>query len=424
MARITIVEDDPSVGRLLRRVLSEDDHESVIFTDGLSAFDALIKEPLTGNHNPDMVILDVNLPKLSGFDIARALRQHPERGHIPILMLSAQGDRNSQLRGLDYADDYLTKPFDPDILLARITVLLRRQGERSAPAINRPVDSLVAEMVRHYRIEALIGRGGMGVVYKARDTRLASDVALKFITTGFEDDNHQRRFIREARAANRLENPHICTVYTVDESEEGHLFMVMPYLEGQTLADYLQQYKHYNPPMLLSRVREVILQVADGLAIAHAAEIVHRDVKPSNIFLETSGRVRLLDFGVAKWKVSPEASIAQHVHPDGSSQNLFMGTLLYMSPEQALSNQCDAHSDMWSLGNVLYEMLTGKNPFHREGGGFAGLIHAITQENPAPLQGQAAVFNPIIARMLHKNPLERFASMQVLKEHLQMLELS
>lgn len=415
MSYIVIVEDERHVARLIERILSDHAYQTHVYSDGIIALKNLtITEPY-----PDALIIDVNIPSLNGFELAKALRQQPKPllADIPIMMLTAQSSRESQLKGLEYADDYLTKPFDHDILLARVAALLRRKRGRSPILPSREVDMLVGETVRQYRIDSLVGRGGMGLVYKAYDSRLDREVALKFITTGFEDAQHQERFIREAQAASRLETPHICTVYTVEESEEGFLFMVMPYLVGQTLDSYLHRQDSY-PVMPLERICDIMIQLCRGLATAHKAGIIHRDIKPSNIFLEKSGRVRLLDFGVAKWKSSDGmASMAP-----SSSQNVFMGTLAYMSPEQALSNQASFLSDVWALGVVLYELLTGRNPFS-QGQGFASLISMIIQENPRALPTEVAIFQPIIDRLLQKKPVDRYKDLALLEQDIDQLVL-
>lgn len=416
MSYIVIVEDERHVARLIERILADHAYQTDSYNDGLMALKYLTMTDM----QPDAVIVDVNIPSVNGFELAKALRQQPKPAlaNVPILMLTAQTSRESQLKGLEYADDYLTKPFDHDIFLARVAALLRRQRGQAHHPPKRDVDNLVGETVRQYRIDSLLGRGGMGLVYKAYDTRLDREVALKFITTGFEDTQHQERFIREAQAASRLETPHICTVYTVEESVEGFLFMVMPYLEGQTLDNYLHQHKGY-PVMALERICDIMIQLCRGLATAHKAGIIHRDIKPSNIFLETSGRVRLLDFGVAKWKTG-DTTMASVV--PGSSQNVFMGTLAYMSPEQALLNQTSFLSDVWSLGVVLYELLTGSNPFD-DGQGFASLISMIIQEDPVPLPAEVALFQPIIDRLLQKKPENRYRDLGFLEQDIDQLVL-
>jgi tetratricopeptide (TPR) repeat protein len=238
--------------------------------------------------------------------------------------------------------------------------------------LSQPGDQLVAELtgqlMQHHRVLELVGRGGMGVVYKAEDTRLGRLVALKFlppdVVAGIakEDDTpadqspHTRaleRFHREARAASALNHPNICTVHDIGESD-GQPFIVMEYLEGETLKTRLAD--EQPPPLRPSQVVNLALQIADGLIAAHAKGIIHRDIKPANIFVTTQGQVKILDFGLAK---RPSAGAADGSSGDNDSltaQGAAVGTFAYMSPEQARSKELDARSDVFSFGLVLYEL--------------------------------------------------------------------
>ena len=261
---------------------------------------------------------------------------------------------------------------------------------------------LPGKTISHYAIARRLGSGGMGVVYEAEDTRLGRRVALKFLPSDLEHDAQSlERFQREARAASALNHPNICTVYAIDEHERQH-FIVMELLEGQTLAQRIGR-----QPMELGLMLTLGIQIADALESAHAKGIVHRDIKPANIFVNVRGQAKVLDFGLAKIEGArrPAPGAPSQVETMAGREDLTVpgtavGTVAYMSPEQARGQPTDARSDLYSLGAVLYQMATGALPF--EGDTSAVIYEAILNRTPTPPTRLNGALPPELDRILDK----------------------
>lgn len=286
---------------------------------------------------------------------------------------------------------------------------------------------MIGRTISHYRILEKLGGGGMGVVYKAEDTRLHRTVALKFLTEDSDKDPAAlERFRREAQTASSLNHPNICTIYDIGE-EDGSAYIVMEYIDGKTLKHRIE-----GKAMRISEVLEIAVQIADALDAAHSRGIVHRDIKPANIFIASSGQVKVLDFGLAKY--TAESQSAKDTRVTGSmptagdphlltSPGVALGTIAYMSPEQALGEELDRRTDLFSLGIVLYEMATGRQAF--SGTTSAAVFNAILNRAPVPASQinprLPAKFQEILDKALEKDLKLRYQSASDFRVDLQRL---
>ena len=255
---------------------------------------------------------------------------------------------------------------------------------------------MIGQTISHYEITSKIGRGGMGVVYKARDLRLGRFVAMKFLPRSIDSQEEEKqRFILEAKAASSLDHPNICTIHEIDETIDGQMFIVMGYYEGETLKEKIDR-----GPMRGAEVLAVTRQVAQGLAKAAKEGIVHRDIKPANIMVTTDGVVKILDFGLARLSG----------HTKISAPGSRLGTAAYMSPEQIMGEELDHRSDIWSFGVVLYEMLCGRRPF--QGNQDVAVIYAVVNEEPEAPSAVSTAVRPelerVVIRALAKDRKDRY----------------
>ncbi len=269
---------------------------------------------------------------------------------------------------------------------------------------------MIGQTISHYKILQKLGEGGMGVVYKAHDTRLDRTVALKFFSSKLTVTEQARtRFMHEARAASALDHPNICTIYEIGESQDGQLFIVMPAYEGTPLSEIIQ-----NGPLAIGRAIGIAIEIADGLQAAHEKGIIHRDIKSSNIFITQKEKVKVMDFGLAR---STGMSMV-------TKTGMTIGTIPYMSPEQARGERVDHRTDIWSLGVILYEMVSGRLPFLSDYS--EALVYSILNEEPEPLTSLRShvpmELERIVVKCLQKDPSSRYQHIEDLAVDLMQLQ--
>jgi serine/threonine protein kinase/tetratricopeptide (TPR) repeat protein len=290
-----------------------------------------------------------------------------------------------------------------------------REVEAGRPSPREADLGLTGKTISHYHILEKLGSGGMGVVYKAEDTKLPRYVALKFLPEESSRDRQAlERFEREARATAALNHPHICTIYEIGE-HAGHPFIAMELLEGRTLKHHIAE-----KPLEIADFLDLAIQMADALDAAHSKGIVHRDIKPANIFVTVRGQAKVLDFGLAKTTKGPDLAVTGQSE---TQAGVVRGTLPYMSPEQLQGRPVDHRTDLFSLGVVMYEMATGQRPFHGETS--FDLTSSILRDSPRPLAQHRAdlpgALDRILERCLAKDPDGRYLSARELREALDRL---
>lgn len=334
-------------------------------------------------------------------DVLRCLARHaPQVVSRERIIQEVWGEAYVGEEVISHAVWELRRVFDDDARDPRYIQTIPRKGYRLVAEVLRPSGSAeprVGARINQYRIEEKLGNGAMGVVFKARDRRLKRTVALKFLAPELtRDETARRRFQREARLAAGLDHPSLATVHEIDETAESRQYIVTAFYGGGSLKDRLDR-----GPLDLREAVGIALQVARGLAEAHRHDIIHRDVKPANILLTESGAAKLVDFGIAK------LASGTRLTQTGSS----LGTPAYKSPEQSRGDEVDHRTDIWSLGVVLYEMFTGRQPFR--GGYEQAVVRSILEDEPAPLTDASGCELPaglerVVRRALEKDPEDRY----------------
>lgn len=416
MARILLVEDYPDLLELMNKMLVREHGSVETFMNGREAQERLKTEAF------DLIILDWDLPEVSGLEICKGFRT--AGGTTPILMLTGKKMIAEKEAAFDAgADDYLTKPFHPKELSARVKALLRRSQASQQATLSLGSDLVVgATLADRYEIIALVGHGSMGVVYKANHKFLNKSLAVKVLQPQLVVDKEKlARFQQEAKAVSSLDHPNIISLYDYGISKGGLPFLVMDYLEGESLAAILRREDHLE----VDRALALFIQACDALAHSHTRGVVHRDLKPSNLVLikEAVGgeKLKVVDFGIAKLIDDVEAQNLTHT---GEA----IGSPLYMSPEQCTGQDVDARSDIFSLGCVMYESLTGSPPF--VGTNMMDTLVKRLYESAKPLHEVRPslkfpeLLELVMTRVLAREANSRYQSMEELKAELVNVGLS
>ena len=367
---------------------------------------------LVESDTPDVILLDIMMPGMSGVDVLERVRRKWSRFQLPIIMVTGKDDSGSIVETLELgANDYIVKPVDFPVLLARLQAQLQVRNafsDTSRPAATPPA-TLVSVgpgylVAGKYRLREPLGTGGFGTVYRAIQIDLERDVALKVLSPQLAASPAAReRFRREGLSASRLKHPNVVQVLDFG-ADESLAFLVMEILQGVSLLEEICMFA----PLSLGRCAAILGPVLDALRAAHAQGVIHRDIKPSNIFLERTPQAevpKLLDFGIAR--VAMEAATGGTLTLDGS----ILGTPAYMAPERLRGDKYDGRSDVYSVGVMLYQMLTGHMPFETEGRDALAIIRVQLETEPQ----LPRVFRPelpveiehLTLRALGKEPAER-----------------
>jgi DNA-binding response OmpR family regulator len=429
LKRILVAEDDEANRQMLRTYLEKKRFEVTGVGNGLEVLEALDAAKENGS-SFDLILLDWMMPVLSGIDALRRLRPaHPD---LPVIMLTAVGGSEDVVGALELgADDYVTKPYDFGVLVARIEARIRRRTTPAAPVqLSGPREPGPGTIIdERYELLEQIGAGAFGVVYRARHLTLETHVAVKIlrsVTHGgtellspIDSQGHAQGvavseeamedFRREGVRACRIQHPNAVRVYDFGALPSGVPYLVMELLRGRSLEDELRA----TGRLSLRRAVEVILPVVDCLATAHDESLVHRDVKPANIFLHASSGgevVKLLDFGVAKLLDQGAAA----------TRDTIAGSPAYMAPERLRGRRYDGRSDIYAVGITLYELLTGEVPFRSDNPDVMAVALMQLRDTAVPpsqlVPGLPEAVDACLARFLEKDPEKRPGARQVIEQ--------
>ncbi|MBX9567456.1 MAG: protein kinase [Candidatus Obscuribacterales bacterium] len=408
MASILILDDSLELAMNMRAYLEQKGH-TVTETHSVAEAYAMLS-----SQDYDLLILDWDLPDGTGIDVCQGYR---DRGGLSgVLMLTGHNSQDDKVTGLTAgADDYLTKPVNIPEFGARIAALLRRVTINKRPEPPRAFDETLVghTFAGTYKIESVLGKGMMGIVYKASHTAIQRTAAIKILSARYEGVADRKRFEREAQAMNMLDHPSLIKIYEFGITEQNVPFIIMEYVEGSPLSLVLSKYKS----IPLKQALPLFIDICEGLEHAHTQSIIHRDLKPANIIISEDGkRAKILDLGLAK-------SIADETNDlKLTFAGEIFGSPFYMSPEQATNKALDLRSDIFSLGCVIYETLTGEVPF--PGYSFVDVTNAKLEGTPPSICNKfpdaefPARLDQVIQKSLEVKPAKRQNSVSELKQDL------
>ncbi|HXK09564.1 MAG TPA: protein kinase [Vicinamibacteria bacterium] len=400
-ATILVVDDLPANRDLMSRRLERSGFRVLTAASGPEALELIRRSPV------DLVLLDIMMPGMTGLDVLRAVRSTRATATLPVIMVTAKTDSEDVVEALSLgANDYVTKPVDYPVALARIRAHLRtRQAMQAAssPTVEplNPAQAVPGAVLDgRYRLDSLIGGGSFGTVFRASHLELGREVAVKILATSAGTDPEAlARFRREGASACRVQHANAVAVLDFGVNQGGVAYLVMELLKGRSLDRELEEKSRLSP----LRCAEIVVPVCSALAAAHAAGVVHRDIKPSNVFLHQTPQgemPKILDFGIAK--MAGEAAIGQSLTVDGS----LLGTPAYMAPERFRRGSYGTKSDIYSVGAMLYEMLTGRLPFVPSSADPLALVAMQAEEDPPPLRPRCPDASPALEALV-KSALSR-----------------
>jgi CheY-like chemotaxis protein len=401
MPTILVVDDLPANRDLMSRRLERSGFRVVCAASGPEALDLLRRDPV------DLVLLDIMMPGMTGFEVLKTVRLTRSPAALPVIMVTAKTDSVDVVEALSLgANDYVTKPVDYPVALARIRAHLgiRQAAQAGAPPPVEPQNPAQVVpgtvLAGRYRLDTLIGGGSFGTVFGARHLELEREVAVKvLVTSAGTDPEALARFRREGASACRVKHPNAVAVLDFGVTRAGVAYLVMELLQGHSLEKELDE-KMRLPPR---RCAEIVVPVCGALAAAHSAGVVHRDIKPSNVFLHQTAQgemPKILDFGIAK--MSSEAALGQSLTVDGS----LLGTPAYMAPERFRRGPYGPPSDVYSVGAMLYEMLSGRLPFVPSSADPLALVAMQAEEDPPPLRQRSPEVSPALEKLV-RSALDR-----------------
>jgi serine/threonine protein kinase/CheY-like chemotaxis protein len=398
---LLVVDDNDANRDMLARRLEKRGYRVLKAALGAAALATIAAEAV------DLVLLDIEMPGMSGLDVLREIRKTRTGLQLPILMATARSDSTDVVEALEAgANDYVVKPLDFPVVLARVEAHLRLRSVATpgAAASAGGGTGPGAVLGGKYRLDDLIGSGAFGSVYRARHVDLAHDVAVKVLLTAARSGSEARaRFQREGIAACRVKHPNAVAVTDFGVTDSGAAFLVMELLQGRSLYDEMKEVGGFTAP----RCAEILTPLCSALAEAHAAGIVHRDIKPANVFLQRTARgetVKVLDFGIAK--MADEDARSGILTVDGG----ILGTPAYMAPERFRGDPIDGAADVYSVGVMLYQMLTGRLPFPCDAELMALIMMHLHREAPALRAVDPEIvpeIDQIVMSALRKDPRQR-----------------